>query len=451
MTSFPESAPALAAALRSGALPLTAYLAQLEARIAETDPAIKSLMPEPGRFERLRREAEALAARYPNADERPLLFGVPVGIKDILHVDGLVTTAGSRLPPEELQGPESASVTALKQAGALILGKTVSTEFAYFAPGPTRNPRNPEHTPGGSSSGSAAAVAAGMAPLALGTQTVGSIIRPAAFCGVVGYKPTYDRTSRAGVIPLAPSLDHVGVFAADVPGARLAASVLCADWRAEAPPRRPVLGVPEGPYLTYASEAALAHFRATVQALAGAGYSVVAVDAMPDFQAIGARHNLIVAAEAAQVHAPWFDRFRDRYHPKTIDLVERGRQISSEALAQALLGRQQLRAELTHLMNVHGLDLWLSPAAPGPAPRGLESTGDPVMNFPWTHSGLPAVTVPSGVVGGGLPLGLQVAARWQADELLLAWAEDIERVLLPQPFTRTRSGPPPDRPGPVPT
>src|SRR5687768_9417567 len=190
MRPVPKSLPALVRALKSGELLLLDYLAQLEARAAETDPAIEAMMPEPGRFERLQREAEALLARYPNPAERPALFGVPVGVKDILHVDGLVTRAGSKLPPEELQGPESAVVSALKQAGALILGKTVSTEFAYFGPGPTRNPHNPAHTPGGSSSGSAAAVGAGLAPLALGTQTIGSIIRPAAYCGVVGYKPS---------------------------------------------------------------------------------------------------------------------------------------------------------------------------------------------------------------------------------------------------------------------
>jgi Asp-tRNA(Asn)/Glu-tRNA(Gln) amidotransferase A subunit family amidase len=152
---------------------------------------------------------------------------------------------------------------------------------------------------------------------------------------------------------------------------------------------------------------------------------------MPDFLEIGARHNLIVAAEAAQVHAPWFDRYRHLYHLKTTGLIERGRQIAPEALAEALRGRRQLRHALTHLMNVHGLDLWLSPAAPSPAPAGLESTGDPVMNFPWTHSGLPAVTVPSGLAANGLPLGLQLAARWQADELLLAWAEEIARLIHP--------------------
>src|SRR5439155_19212153 len=166
--------------------------------------------------------------------------------KDIMRVDGLPTTGGSRLPPEALAGPESACVTGLRQAGALILGKTVSTEFAYFGPGPTRNPHNPAHTPGGSSSGSAAGVAAGLCPLALGTQTVGSIIRPAAFCGVVGFKPSHNRISTAGVIPLSVSVDHIGIFAANVAGIALTASVLAQDWRAERSARQPVLGVPEG-------------------------------------------------------------------------------------------------------------------------------------------------------------------------------------------------------------
>ena len=177
-------------------------------------------------------------------------------MKDIFHVKGFLTRAGSGLPVDLLTGPEAESVTQLKQAGALILGKTVTTEFAYFAPGPTRNPRNPAHTPGGSSSGSAAAVGAGLCPLALGTQTIGSILRPASFCGVVGFKPSFGRISSAGVIPFAVSLDHIGFFTQDVAGATLAAAVLCKNWGdEEARTRgdgeakellnyRPVLGVP---------------------------------------------------------------------------------------------------------------------------------------------------------------------------------------------------------------
>ncbi len=167
------------------------------ARLEEADAQIRSLMPERGRAERLERELSA-------TPDGPLR-GLVVGVKDIFHVDGLPTTAGSTLPVEELAGPEAAAVSLLRNAGAVVLGKTVTTEFAFAEPGPTRNPRNPEHTPGGSSSGSAAAVAAGHCPLALGSQTVGSVIRPAAFCGVVGYKPSYGRISTAGVIPLAES------------------------------------------------------------------------------------------------------------------------------------------------------------------------------------------------------------------------------------------------------
>ncbi len=426
--AIPSSLPSLVQALRGGQLPLGDYLAHLEARFAEAEPVVQAFVPEPQRFARLRSEASALLADFPDPATRPPLFGVPVGIKDIMHVAGLPTTAGSRLPPEELAGPESAVVTALKRAGALVAGKTVSTEFAYFGPGPTRNPHNPEHTPGGSSSGSAAAVAAGLCPLALGTQTIGSIIRPAAFCGVVGYKPSYERISREGVIPLSPSLDHIGAFAADVAGVALAASLLARDWRPDRPQRRPVLGVPEGPYLGHASPAALDHFRATVQRLAGRGYRVVAVNVMADFALIRERHNAITAADAAQVHQVWYERYRDRYHPKTIELIERGRAVTPEALEAALAGRLTLRDQLTHQMNVAGIDLWLAPAAPGPAPRGLDSTGDPVMNLPWTHAGLPAVSVPAGEIDG-LPVGLQLVGRWHADELLLAWAADAEAAL----------------------
>jgi len=210
---------------------LLSSLDQLEARFGARESSVLAFVPEEARFERLRREARILLDRYPQPESRPPLFGVCVGVKDIFHVDGFITRAGSRLPPEILQGAEAESVTQLKAAGALIVGKTVTTEFAYFAPGPTRNPHNAEHTPGGSSSGSAAAVAAGLCSIALGTQTIGSTGRPASFCGVAGYKPSRERISRAGVIPLSPSLDHVGVFAANAADVTQVARLLCRDWR----------------------------------------------------------------------------------------------------------------------------------------------------------------------------------------------------------------------------
>lgn len=429
---FNTSLPVLANALRKGELPLTTYLAQLEAQFAAHESSVLAFMPEDGRFARLQREAEALLTQYPKPEARPPLFGVPIGVKDIFHAAGFPTRGGSRLPPEVLEGREAESVTILKKAGALIMGKTVSTEFAYFGPGPTRNPHNSEHTPGGSSSGSAAAVAAGLCPLTLGTQTIGSIIRPAAFCGVVGYKPSYERISRAGVIPLSPSLDHIGVFTADVAGAALAASVLYRDWNSEMLQQKPVFGIPEGPYLERAGDEGLTHFRALCRRLREAEYLIKSVNAMPDFNAIRERHNLIVAAEAAHIHADWFPRFRELYHPKTVELIERGQSVSDEALAEALIGREKLRGELTQLMDEYRIDLWLSPAAPGAAPKGLDSTGDPVMNLPWTHSGLPAVNLPSGRNAEGLPLGLQVTGRWYADERLLAWAAGIEAVISHQ-------------------
>jgi len=404
-------------------------LDRLEALFAEREPEIQAFLPEEGRFARLRREAAALEEHWPGPWPQPPFFGVPVGVKDIFHADGFATRGGSRLPPEVLAGPEAASVTALKAAGALIVGKAVSTEFAFFAPGPTHNPWNLEHTPGGSSSGSAAAVAAGLCPLALGTQTIGSIMRPAAFCGVVGFKPSYERISREGVIPLAPSFDHIGFFTPDVAGAEDAAAVLCRVWRPAVPPRRPRVGVPEGPYLERAAGEGLVHFREVCRRLAAAGYEVVALPALEDFSELAERHFRIVAAEAARVHRDWFARFGKLYHRKTVELIERGQPVTDEQLARDLESREELRQTLASSMDAHGIDLWLSPPALGPAPRGLDSTGDPVMNIPWTHAGMPVICLPAGRNAAGLPLGLQVAARWWADEHLLAWARELESVL----------------------
>ena len=407
-----------------------ASLDRLEERFVRREPGVQAFLPEEGRFARLHREADELFSAHPSSLDRAPLFGVPVGIKDIFRVDGFPTRAGSRLPPELFEGPEAEAVSRLRRKGALILGKTVSTEFAFFAPGPTCNPHRLEHTPGGSSSGSAAAVGAGLCPAALGTQTIGSIIRPAAYCGVVGFKPSYGRISTEGVIPLAPSLDHVGFFTVDVPGAVTLAAALMPDYRSSIDSvfRRPVLGIPEGPYLARASEEGLAHFRAMCDRLS-ARYEIRPVPAMEDFAEIRERHMRLTAVEIAEVHRDWFPRYRALYAPQTVDLIERGQAVSPETWQQDRAGRERLRGELTSLMNRHGLDLWISPSAPGPAPRGLASTGDPIMNLPWTQAGLPVLGIPSGRNDDGLPLGLQITGRWQADEDLLHWGADLERDL----------------------
>lgn len=426
------SLPELAAALRSGVLALDDYLDELEDRFTAVEPGIDAFCPEEGRFERLRADAASLYRRFPEPGNRPVLFGVPLGVKDIFNVDGFATRAGSQVPPEELAGPESSAVAALRAAGALILGKTVTTEFAYFAPGPTRNPADPERTPGGSSSGSAAAVAAGLAPLTLGTQTIGSICRPASYCGVVGYKPSYERTSRQGVIPLAPSVDHIGCFVNDVAGARLAASTLALNWSATPTLGKPRLGVPESPYLGRAQRGGRERFRAACEHLVAAGYEVVNLPVMEDFEAIESRHRRLVAAEAARVHAQWYGPYGATYHEKTRSLIEDGLAVGDDELDALRAGRETLRDELTAAMDRSAIDLWISPPAQDVAPRGLDSTGDPVMNLPWSHAGLPSICLPLPrhlLAADELPYGLQVCGRWQADESMLAWAQGLEGAL----------------------
>lgn len=412
--------------LRQGGGP---YLAELEGRFARLEPQLQAFLSEPDRFQRLADELAQQERRDPEPERRPPLFGLPVGVKDIFHAEGFETRAGSRLPPQALAGAEAESVRRLKKAGALVLGKTVTTEFAYFAPGSTRNPHHPEHTPGGSSSGSAAAVAAGLAPLALGTQTIGSINRPAAFCGVVGFKPTFGRISTAGVIPLAPSLDHVGYFTAEAAGAAEVAPALIDDWAGAVEVGEPRLAVPTGPFLKHVSPEGRADFDRTLAQLRDRGLELQELAAMPDYEQIADRHRLILAAEAAQVHQRWFAEYQELYAPKTAELIRAGQRIAVEDLRAALAGRERLRQQLHQLMQEHGVDLWISPSAPGTAPRGRESTGDPALNLPWTHAGLPTITLTSGWSEKGLPYGIQLTAAWGRDEQLLDYAQRIEPLL----------------------
>lgn len=434
MNSYPilASAPLASteAALRSNRIDLSSYIDDMCDRIEQVDASVQALLPEPGRRERLRAEAAALAARFPNPADRPPLYGALVAVKDIFHVDGFVTRAGSIVPPELFAGPEAAVVALLRQAGALILGKAVTTEFAYFEPGPTRNPHNLAHTPGGSSSGSAAAVAAGLCPLAVGTQTIGSVIRPAAFCGIVGFKPSYDRIPSAGLVYFSRSVDHVGLFTQDVAGMRLTASAVCPTWRNSEPPASlPVLGVPEGPYLQQAEPEGLAAFRQQLDRLAAAGLTIRSVPALAEIDRISALHRRLIFAEFADQHAAIYDQHADLYRPRTAEIIASGRAVSAAQRAEAIASTEQLRNALQTQMDAAGIDAWACPAAPGPAPAGIHATGDPAMNLPWTHAGLPAVTLPAGVAANGLPLGLQLVARFGADEALLGWAEQLETTI----------------------
>jgi Asp-tRNA(Asn)/Glu-tRNA(Gln) amidotransferase A subunit family amidase len=422
------------AALRSGDLELVEYLDGLCNRIEAVEPAILSLVPEATRRERLRQEAEALLARYPTPSARPPLFGVPMGVKDIFSVNGFPTQAGSRLPSHLFTGPEASSVSRLRAAGALILGKTVTTEFAVFAPGPTRNPNAPAHTPGGSSSGSAAAVAAGIVPLALGTQTAGSVIRPAAFCGTVGLKFSYGLLPMDGVLPCAPSLDTLGLFTQDVEGASLVARVLLDGMQGnpESSSEPLVLALPTGPYLDNVTGDAREVFEASLRRLEGAGHRLVRVAVMEDLAALNGAHFTLMYGEMAESHRAWYAGYGKLYHPITAELVERGEEVEPAALRDAHEGRMLLRQTFTEAPDRAGADLWISPSALGPAPAGLESTGSPAMNFPWNYAGLPVVSLPAGAVGG-LPLGIQLVGKWNEDLRLLMLARGIEQALAANP------------------
>ncbi|MGH2605476.1 MAG: amidase family protein, partial [Anaerolineales bacterium] len=275
----------------------------------------------------------------------------------------------------------------------------------------------------------AAAVAAGLTPLALGTQTIGSVIRPAAFCGVVGFKPSSGRIPTTGVIPLSPTLDQIGFFTFDIESAAYAAPALLPEWSPTRTSGTPTLAVPTGPYLEKASAPALEHFRHVVRMLAANGYSTREDPALLDFEVVASRHQLILAAEAAQVHAVWFSRHAERYHPRTAELIRRGQQIDRAARERAIREAMEWRDKLRETMDQKRIDLWICPSAPGTAPRGLESTGDPVMNLPWTQAGFPVLTLPSGKDSADLPYGLQIVARPGDDEKLLDWARGMERAI----------------------
>jgi Asp-tRNA(Asn)/Glu-tRNA(Gln) amidotransferase A subunit family amidase len=418
----------LAASLRTGERSPVDLLHDCADRIDAVDDDVEAFVSESGRRERLEREASALAAAHGDPATRPPLFGVPVGVKDVFHIDGFRTRAGTDLPPSTLGGEESTAVRRLLDAGGLVLGQTHTTELAYDDPGPTRNPHDLGHTPGGSSSGSAAAVAAGLSPLALGTQTVGSVIRPAAFCGVVGFKPSYGRIPRDGVVPFAPTADTVGTFTADVAGAARAASVLCDGWRPTAPSEPPICGVVEGPYLEQATPDGRTAVEAGAEALAAAGYECRRVDVFDDIGGVNERHERLVAAELALSHAARYEAYGDRFADATAALIETGRGVDVAELIDARRSARTLRDRLATRLRETGVDLLLTPAALGPAPAGIDDTGDPIMNLPWTHAGLPALTVSCGRIDG-LPLGLQLVTPFGEDEALLSWGRSIADVV----------------------
>ncbi|MGI5127834.1 amidase [Pseudonocardia sp. CA-107938] len=348
------------------------------------------------------------------------LRGVQLGVKDIIDVAGLPTRCGSALRASAAPASaDAAIVAAWRRAGAVPVGKTVTTEFAYFAPGPTDNPAAPGHTPGGSSSGSAAAVAAGHVPLALGSQTAGSVTRPAAFCGVAALVLTHGRFPVDGVTGLAPSLDSHGLFAAHVDDLALAFAALTGEPEAgpTAPPR----------LLFWAPDAVDPAMRAALDAArerwVAAGAVVDDLPAPELVDSLTSAHAVVMAAEAAVERAAEAARPAELSRPLA-DLLRRGAATDPADLARARRVAAEGRARFGELLTSY--DAVVGPAALGPAPVGLAATGDPAMSRPWQLLGFPAVTVPGLAAPDGRPLGVQLIGAPRAESALLrsgAWVE----------------------------
>ncbi len=423
-SSDPAALSAVAArdAIRAGTLSSVALVEACLARIRALDPRIEAWIhvDESGaRMQAALREEEARAGKL-----RGVLHGVPVGIKDIFDVEGMPTTAGARPWAHTRPAKDATSVHWLRSKGAIILGKTHTTQFAFRDPAPTRNPWNAEHTPGGSSSGSAAAVAARMVPLALGSQTVGSVLRPAAYCGIVGYKGGHGVIPIDGVVPLAWSLDHVGVFGRSVADVRLALEAMGSDSGIAV--RRPARLALAPELLARAEPDVAAQVQAAARAFAAGGAAVDEVKLPPSFAEIHEAGQVILEAEAAAYHEPSFRVHADEYGAGIKSLVEAGLARPATTYVRALRARQRFRDEAGRLLASY--DALLGPTAPAPAPRGLTWTGDASLCAPWSFAGFPAITLPSGIAASGLPHAIQLAAAPQRYEILLhfaAWCEEV--------------------------
>ncbi|MDQ0467792.1 amidase [Labrys wisconsinensis] len=413
----------IAAAVQAGTLTAEAATAACLARVAAREDAVRAwafLDPELALAEA--RERDRTGAHGP-------LAGVAIGVKDIIDTADQPTAYGSAAYEGYRPAWDAPCVALSRQAGAVMLGKTVSTEFAFVAPGKTRNPFDPGHTPGGSSSGSCAAVADGMVPLAFGTQTAGSIVRPASFCGVVGYKPSYGTLERAGIKVLSGSLDTLGVITRDVRDAAHAVAVLA---------RRPALAVPDvalppriGLFRTSRWDMAEAATRQAldraVAALAARGVAVREVAVPGWFDELFAMQDIVMGWELMQALAHERLVLAERLAPKTLALMAEKEAITLADYDAAVAALAPLQQRFHALIG--DLDALLTPAAPGEAPAGLGSTGDAVFNRAWTMLRVPGIAVPAGLGPGGLPVGVQLVGRLGDDARLLAAAAFVEDSL----------------------
>ena len=391
-------------------------------RIAARDPAVKAWA---------HLDADAALATARRADESiPLsaLHGIPIGLKDIIDTADMPTCYGSRAFANHHLEQDAACVARLRNAGAVILGKTVTTEFACYAPGATTNPHDPAHTPGGSSSGSAAAVADFHVPLAFGTQTSGSIIRPASFTGVVGYKPSFDAYPVDGIHPVAPSLDTLGVFTRGIEDLALCNDVLatspalhCDEPKAQRPRK---VAVVRAPYWRLATPNMRESFDNLIARIEEDGVACTPFEPN-EIDSIVAAQTELMAHESVATLGPIAAQFGDLVNIETHTLVAQGRALDGEFATRLVAARDAARAMMDELFADH--DVVIAPGAPGEAPAGLESTGDPIFNRVWTFCRAPCIGVPIGTGDGGLPLGVQFVGRPGADADLVPFALHLNR------------------------
>ncbi len=423
--------------IREGSLTPTDFVAAFMNRIRSLDGHLQAweTVADDGALER--------AGTAVPADR--LLSGVPFAAKDIFDVAGLPTGAGSPIYRGRIAANDSTVVRRLRDAGAIPLGKTVTTEFAFLEPPRTINPWNAAATPGGSSSGSAVAVAARMAPFALGSQTAGSTLRPAAYNGVVGFKPSFGRVSCAGVFPLAWTLDTVGIITRAVGDAALVLGAVAgpdpADPLSSTEPvedyvgavathrsRPPTVGVlRDGFFISRASGEVGVHAMEVVDRLREAGARVISVDLSDDIEEAMQVHATIMATEAAAVHREVMAGHADEYSDVMREFVERGSAIRGSDYVEAWRRGLGFRDAVQRLFDE--CDVVLTSSTPTAAPRSLATTGDPSFQTPWTFAGVPAITLPSGLSEDGLPLGIQLLGERFAEATLLGAAGWIEGVL----------------------
>jgi Asp-tRNA(Asn)/Glu-tRNA(Gln) amidotransferase A subunit family amidase len=432
-----QTAAALAAKKFSVAELVNHYLE----RIAKYDGEIMAwaLVDEDGALKAARR----LDRELRQGKSRGVLHGIPIGVKDLMYTAGLRTEGGSKVFEGFIPEYDAAAVAKLREAGAIILGKTTTTSLGFFDPAPTRNPWNTAHTPGGSSSGSGAAVAARMCPAALGSQVGGSILRPAAFNGVVGFKPQIGRVSSYGSLASNWTMAHVGVITRSVEDTAVVFQEMAGFdpndpisfdepvpnclTHLQSQRKPPRIGLVEKQFFEFADEEMRQETLEAAERFAGSGAIVEEVTLPASFANVQEIHPIISCVEAAVSHKENFSKFKAKYTPKISQTIEKGLAMPATEYARALYSRSQQMRDINPILAKY--DILLTPATPGAAPRDLTTSGSPVMQIPWSMVGIPAINLPTGLNKGGMPLGIQLAGAAFAEDRLLRVARWCEKVL----------------------